>query len=180
MDNKELIDMVEIHGKAIYGFCYNLTKNKTDTDDLYQDTFLKAMELLHKIDSQNSPKSFLMSIAVGLWKNKRRKYAWRQRIAPTDQFDDRIDSVCQVDQGLSPEEIVIEQEICMEIQQAADSLNDKLKIPLYMYYTAQMSISEIALALNIPDGTVKTRLHKARKAMKNILEVSIYEEFRTI
>lgn len=45
LDNKELIDMVEIHGKAIYGFCYNLTKNKTDTDDLYQDTFLKAMEL---------------------------------------------------------------------------------------------------------------------------------------
>jgi RNA polymerase sigma-70 factor (ECF subfamily) len=57
------------------------------------------------------------------------------------------------------------------IQAATDRLDDKLKIPLLMYYTAEISVDEVSLALRIPQGTVKSRLFKARKAMKKILEV---------
>ncbi|WP_304943677.1 RNA polymerase sigma factor [Vallitalea guaymasensis] len=87
MDIAYLSDLVELQGKAIYGFCYNLTNKKNDADDLYQETFLKAMELCHKIDRNNNPKGFLISIAIGIWKNNCRKYAWRQRIAPIQEFN---------------------------------------------------------------------------------------------
>lgn len=70
-------------------------------------------------------------------------------------------------------------ELSAIVQMAVDTLNVKFKIPLYMYYTAEMSIEDIASSLKIPQGTVKSRLHKARKTLKNLLqlEVSQYERY---
>lgn len=179
MDIADLSNLVELHGKAIYGFCYKIVKNKNDTDDLYQETFLKAMEVCHKIDTKNNPKGFLISIAIGIWKNKRRKYARRQRIAPIQEFNEDVNCGYIFKDESTLEDIVISNELRVMIQTAADKLSNKLRIPLYMYYTAEMSIQEIASALKIPQGTVKSRLYKARKALENILEgeVSKYEKF---
>ncbi|BBI33372.1 RNA polymerase sigma factor [Cohnella abietis] len=171
MDIEELSDLVKQHGKAIYGFCYRLAGNKADTDDLYQETFLKAMEVRHKMDMNQNPKAFLISIAIQLRKNKRRKFAWRQRIAPTVVLNEAADKICCTNEEITPEEAVLSNELHSMIRAATDKLNDKLKIPLLMYYTAEMSIDEVSVALRIPPGTVKSRLFKARKAMKEILEV---------
>jgi len=171
VDINELIELVKLHGKSIYGFCYKLTGNKEDTDDLYQETFLKAVELRFKIDAARNPKSFLISIAVRLHKNHRRKLAWRQRIAPTAQLDDSTTKSVLFACEATPEDAVLSHELRTIVQEAAHQLDDKLKYPLYMYYTADMSIEEIASALKIPQGTVKSRLHKARKNMRELLEV---------
>ncbi|WIV12402.1 sigma-70 family RNA polymerase sigma factor [Proteiniborus sp. MB09-C3] len=177
MNITDLSELVELHGKAVYGFCYKLAKNEADTNDLYQDTFLKAMELCHKIDKDNNPKGFLISIAIGIWKNKCRKYAWRQKIAPIEEINEEVNNDYIFKDELTPEDVVISNELCATIQTAADTLNDKLRIPLYMYYTAGMTNEEIASALKIPLGTVKSRLYKARKVLKNILEENRYEKF---
>ncbi len=60
MDITDLNEFVSLHGNAVYGFCHKLAKNRADTDDLYQETFLKAMELCHKIDKNNNPRGFLI------------------------------------------------------------------------------------------------------------------------
>ncbi|OMF08747.1 RNA polymerase sigma factor [Paenibacillus sp. FSL H7-0331] len=171
MDIEELSNLVKQHGKAIYGFCYRLVGNKEDTDDLYQETFLKAMEVRHKMDVNQNPKGFLISIAIQLRKNKRRKFAWRQRIAPTAELNEAVDKVNCTNDETTPEGAVLSNELRSMIQAATDRLDDKLKIPLLMYYTAEMSVDEVSLALRIPQGTVKSRLFKARKALKKILEV---------
>jgi RNA polymerase sigma-70 factor (ECF subfamily) len=173
----DLSDLVQLYGKTVYGFCHKLTKNMSDTDDLYQETFLKAMELCARIDKNNNPKAFLISIAIRLWKNNRRKVARRQNNAPTAELDIDIDHACISYGEETPEDIVLSNELHLAVQAAADTLNDKLKIPLYMYYTAEMSIEDIASTLRIPQGTVKSRLYKARKSMKNVLEVKNYGAF---
>lgn len=179
MDIADLSELVKLHGKSIYGFCYKLAKNKTDTDDLYQETFLKAMELCHKIDKDNNPKGFLISIAIGIWKNKHRKYIWRQKIAPIQEFNEYVNGGYICKDELTLEDIVISNDLRDRTQTVVDTLNNKLRIPLYMYYTAEMSIEEIASALKIPQGTVKSRLYKARKVLKNILELEVsgHEKF---
>lgn len=171
MDIEELIELVKRHGKSIYGFCYKLMGNKEDTDDLYQETFLKAVELRYKLDASRNPKAFLMSIAVRLHKNHRRKLAWRQRIAPTAQLDQEAIRPFILTGEVTPEDEFLSLEQSAVIQEAASQLDDKLKLPLLMYYTADMTIEEIALALRIPQGTVKSRLHKARKTLRKVLEV---------
>lgn len=171
MDNMDIDRLVMLYGKAVYGFCLRLARNRDDADDLYQETFLKALELCTRIDKNNNPKGFLISIAVGLWKNNRRKYARRQKIAPEEELSEESVSSSMYVNASTPEEIAILNERCAVVRTAADKLNDKLKIPLYMYYTAEMSVEDIASALRIPQGTVKSRLYKARKTLKNVLEV---------
>jgi len=175
LDIEALSELIKLHGKAIYGFCYKLSGNQADADDLYQETFLKAMEVRHKMDVSQNPKAFLISVAIQLRKNKRRKFAWRQRIAPTAGFNEAVDEKIWRADEATPEDAVLSHELRSRVQAAADSLNEKLRIPLYMYYTVEMSVAEIATALRIPSGTVKSRLHQARKAMKRILEVESYE-----
>ncbi len=48
----------------------------------------------------------------------------------------------------------------------ANALPDKFRVPLIMYYSAELGIAEIASSLKLPEGTVKSRLHKARKLIK--------------
>lgn len=174
MDASDLSNIVELHGKAIYGFCYYLTKDKADTEDLYQETFLKALELCHKIDKNKNPKSYIISIALRIWKNKCRKQARQLNIVTPYNFnDDLISSSTSYIE--SPEDITLSSELSSIVQATVDSLDNKMRIPIYMFYTAEMSIDEIARALHIPKGTVKSRLHNARKSIKKILEVYEYE-----
>ena len=170
MNTSDLSNIVEVHGKAIYGFCYYLTRDKINAEDLYQETFLKALELCHKIDIDKNPKSFIIQIATHLWKNSCRKLTRQQKIVAVDNFDDDIVCISSAD-NKSPEDITLSNELSQVIREAADSLNNRLKIPLYMYYTAEMSIEEIASAHHIPKGTVKSRLHNARKSIQKTLEV---------
>ena len=81
MTKIELETCIETYGRDIYSFCRQLTKSTLEADELYQDTFLKAVELNASIRSDHNPKSFLLSVAIRIWKNKRRKFAWRNRIA---------------------------------------------------------------------------------------------------
>jgi len=168
--NIEIDSLVTQYGKVVYRFCLRLAQNKYNADDLYQETFLKAVEMYNKIDKNNNPKGFLIAIAAGLWKNNRRKYERRQRIAPEEELNEELAYSTFCSYSATPEEIVILKERCKEIRTAADKLNDRLRIPLYMYYTAEMSVEDIAKALRIPKGTVKSRLHKARTYLKNTLE----------
>lgn len=73
------------------------------------------------------------------------------------------------------EEQYLEAERKHQVRQAVAELEEKYRIPIYLYYTLQLSVSEISKILKVPDGTVKTRLHKARKLLKEKLEVVIDE-----
>lgn len=176
MNLTELNKLIELYGKYIYSFCLNLTGQKAEADDLYQETFLKAVEHLGKIDRESNPKAYFISVAAGIYRNNRKKYAVRYRIAPMEPLSEQIPETMASSEQ-SPEEQMIVCEQKEEIKKAALRLPEKLRVALYMYYTAQMSVEEIAKALKIPKGTVKSRLHKARSSMKQILEDSNYEIF---
>ena len=99
MTKFELEQCIKEYGRDIYSFCKQLTCNQQEADDLYQDTFLKALEQLEKLDRRDNSKSYLLSVAVHLWKNRRRKMAWRHRIAPSISFMEERDEdiACEVD-----------------------------------------------------------------------------------
>lgn len=176
LEIKEVTHLIETYGNDVYGFCFKLTRDKHQADDLYQETFLKVTELRHKIDMNHNPKGFIIAIAANIWRNQRRKFGWRHRIARivTLQQDNNSPHLVDVE---TPESTAINNELYAIVDTASESLNDKLKIPLYMYYNAELSIEDIALALKIPSGTVKSRLHKARKMIKEYMEVNGYEGF---
>ncbi|KXL54104.1 ECF RNA polymerase sigma factor SigW [Anaerotignum neopropionicum] len=175
MKVSEVSDLVNVHGKNIYNFCRQLTKNKEDADELYQDTFLKAIELCHRIDKGNNPKSYLLSIAVKLWKNRKRKYAWRERIVAMESYQDEIDyDQNQCVNVQTPEDELLEKEWQGIVAKTVGDLKEEYRIPMYLYYTAELSLKEISRILFLPEGTVKSRLYKARNEVKKYLEVKGY------
>lgn len=104
MTEFELEQCINEYGRDIYSFCKHLTGNRQDADDLYQDTFLKALELQRKIRWEENPKSYLLSVAVRLWKNRRRKVVWRNRIAPVISIEEERDVEASCEKDVSPEE----------------------------------------------------------------------------
>ena len=75
MERVMIETIIEEYGKDIYSFCVYLTGNKHEADDLYQQIFLIAIEK-NDIRIDNNPKSYLLSIAVNVWNNKKRKVLW--------------------------------------------------------------------------------------------------------
>lgn len=173
----ELEQCIDSYGKDIYGFCRQITGSIQEGEDLYQDTFMKAVELSEKIDLNHNPKSYLLSIAVRLWRNRRRKYAWRQRIAGMESLDKPEETGEPLFGAgcIAPEEELLIQEQAALVKKCVSDLEEKYRIPVYLYYSAELSVKEIAGCLKLPEGTVKSRLHKARTMIKEELEANGYD-----
>ena len=176
MNIQELNELIRLHGAAVYSFCCRLAANRPDAEDLYQETVLKATELCRKIDRYDNPKAFLLAIALRLWKDKRRKFARRQRIAPMESLpEDGPQGRFAGAKEDQPEEIAIAREQVEMVRRAVEALDDAHRVPLYLYYTAELPIEEIASLLKLPKGTVKSRLYHARKAILKRLEAADHE-----
>lgn len=173
MNDTQLSQCINEYGKSVYAFCSQLTQNKQEAEELYQDTFLKAVELKENMDWERNPRSYLISIALRIWKNKKRKYAWRKRIAEMEELAEETTASSQED---SAEEKFFQQELQRQVQKAVAKLDDRYRIPVYLYYSQQFSIQQIGTILKLPQGTVKSRLYKARKLLKEELEVILDEK----
>ena len=161
-------DLVNDYDEPVWRFCRSLTYSKEDAEDLLQETFLKAFEQLPKINALGNPKSFLFSTALYLWKSKKRIYARRERLAPVQPLNE--DMIIVSDANV--EDDILSQEDTRIVQELVESLPEKVRIPIILYYTMEMNLTDIAQTLKLPVGTVKSRLHKARKIIeKGLIEV---------
>lgn len=161
---------IDEYGRALYSFCSYLACNRQEAEDLYQDTFLKALELGGLIDREQNPKSYLLSIALRIWKNRKRKYAWRKRIADIRPIEEEKDGNFTESEDGRPEESLLAKEEREAVQNAVRRLPERLKTAVLLYYMEELPVKEIARVMRIPAGTVLSRLHQARKSLKKELE----------
>ena len=157
--------LVSAYGDSVYRFCLSLVYRREDADDLFQDTYLHAFSKIGKIGESKNPQCFLFSLATSIWKSQKRKYARRNRLAPQMQWDDACD--CGYD---NMEDHALAKEETLFVRKLVSALPDKLRIPVIMYYTAEMTVADIAQTLNQPAGTIKSHLSRARGIIKKGLE----------
>lgn len=161
---------IDAYGKDVYAFCLYLARSRQDADDLYQDTFLKMVEIWETLDLEKNPKSYLLSVAVHIWMNRKRKFAWRQKITgPQMPLEEMVQE--PPDKNGSLEEQYITREERNTVRQAVQKLPEKYRLPVLLFYMEEQKLSEISRILGIPEGTVKTRLHRAKKLLEKELEV---------
>ena len=178
MNNDEFERFVLKFGKDILRFCRMTAGDTENGDELYQDTMLKLLEKKKKLDSTQNIKSYALSTSIYLWKNRKKKYANRMRLVPMDSMEEMSDEGCEIsdqDNEVSPEHIVLQQSEIDMIQELVASLSEKYRIPIYLYYSADMQIREISEILELPEGTVKSRMRKAKKQLKEKLEAIGYD-----
>ncbi|MBP3237874.1 MAG: sigma-70 family RNA polymerase sigma factor [Lachnospiraceae bacterium] len=154
---------IEEYGKDVYSFCIYLTRNKDEADDLYQQTFLTAIEK-NELDDSLNPKAYFISIAANTWKNHVRKMMWRRKKAEIVSIDEEVTELA--DEHGSAEENAVKNAEMAALRKYVLKLPEKLRTVILMFFMEDMSIKEISSALKIPEGTVKSRLNKAKTKLK--------------
>ena len=81
METAVVSQLIDQYGMDVMRFCRSLTRCACDAEDLYQQTFLKLLQLRVKVEREQNPRAFLFSIASGIWKNECRK--WGRRTGAT-------------------------------------------------------------------------------------------------
>ena len=174
MDAREIERCIDAFGTDIYRFCLKLCADKTDAEDLYQQTFLKALETEWTLDWKSNPRALFFSLAHNLWKSDRRKLTRRNRIAPCKTLDQEAETILHSEESM--EEHYFQKELITEVRQIIQALPEKFQVPLILFYLSDCSIEQIAMILKKPPGTVKSRLHKGRNLIKKRLENAGYEK----
>ncbi len=178
MGTEVIEKLIEQYGDEIYRFCRRLTQNRADAEDLYQDTFVTAMQMTERLaggdsaDSVRKNRNFLMGIAANHWKNRSRR---RKREGNPVSVEFMEENGVSPSSGQNVEEELERKMMCERLAEHIGQMPDKLKVVVCMYYTVQMKTRDIAAALHIPHGTVKNRLYQARLYLKKKMEAEGFE-----
>lgn len=167
--NKQLLEhYIEAYGTDIYSFCIRLTQNLELAEELYQDTFLAMCE---KEDwkEEGNVKSYLLGITIKLWQNRKRKFAWRKRIAAEIPVSKEQGlEAFSADENL--EQHMVSKEEQEAVWKAVYKLPEQLRIVILLYYMEDFKVAEIAEKLSLSISNVKSKLMRARRYLKQELE----------
>lgn len=152
---RDLVRLVHEHHVPLYRYAFRLCGNVADAEDLVQQTFVVAQEKLHQLRQADSVRSWLYTVLRnGFLKSRRRP---RPVAAESVELD--IESV--------PEAVADGEEIDRErLQLVLDALPDEYRLVLVMFYFEECSYREIAAKLNVPIGTVMSRLSRAKQRLR--------------
>lgn len=153
---------IQKYGRRLYGLCLTLCANKFDADDLYQTTWLKAMEHFNQYQENLPFEPWLTRICINTYRSRLRRIA-RSPIFNAFHSDEEKAHVLECTPTPEPEDY-------SALHSAIDHLPEKLRLTVVLFYFENMDIMTISTVLNIPPGTVKSRLNKARKKLKEELQ----------
>ncbi len=147
----------------LHSFAYNLTKNTEDAKDLYQETAFRAITNRDKFRPGTNFKAWLFTIMKNIFINNYR------RKAKANTIIDSTDNMYFINSGSATISNDAHSNILMkELKGMISSLEDSIKIPFEMHYQG-FKYQEIADELDLPLGTVKSRIFFARRALKNMI-----------
>lgn len=175
MNREELENYIYSYGKDLYSFCCSVTRNVQEAEDLYQDTFLKLYEARDRVVIEKNPKSFLMSVSINLYRNYKRKLSVRQRITGGQMSVEEFVTELPSNERMTEDEVLIQEE-CRMVRTTVEKLPDKYRIPILLFYMEELTLTDIAGILKVPEGTVKSRIYRAKKILKQKLEEVYYEK----
>ena len=148
------------YGKRLYGLCMTLCADKHEADDLYQDTWVKVIRSFDSFDASKDFEPWLTRLCVNTYRDKLRRLSR----SPFLNFTSNETKDAVFSTAPAPE-----REDYSDLYAAIDQLPEKLRLAIILFYFEDMDISKTAQTLGIPPGTVKSRLNKARKLLKEVL-----------
>ncbi|HEU4917204.1 MAG TPA: sigma-70 family RNA polymerase sigma factor [Acidimicrobiia bacterium] len=158
----------------LYSAAMRMTRNPADAEDLVQETFLKAYRAYHTFEEGTNLKAWLYRILTNTYINKYRKDSRRPSEVDLGAVEDlylyrNIGSEESAEAARSTEERVLDGLVESDIKEAVEDLPENFRLPVLLADLAGFSYKEIADILDIPIGTVMSRLHRGRKAMEKSL-----------
>lgn len=155
---------------TLYYMVYKMVNNKSDAEDLTAEAFDRAFRNLHQYDPKYAFSTWLFSIASNHSIDFIRKHKSKRHANESQVIEDTIQST-----ELNPEEILISQQQIAEIRELLTQLRPEYQTMLELRYFKSYSYNEIAEELEIPLGTVKTQLSRAKAKLGELIRNQLSE-----
>jgi len=151
---------------VMYRVAYSITRNKTDAEDLVQDTMMRAYRAIERFDGKY-PRAWLLTIMRNAQVNRVRRKRPELMHDPDETMGRVADESAE---GADAESQLMDKEFSAPIESALAALPEKFRGVVELVDLNELSYQEAADALGIPVGTVMSRLHRARRNIRAHLE----------
>lgn len=152
-------------GGQVYRTALASTRSPADAQDVVQDTFIALLEHSRPFHDREHLRAWLLRVAINRCRELHRS-AWRSRV---DRFDDACAQGIPATAPTDPSEDLAALER-HPVWAALEQLPEPFRIVIHLRYVEELSCDDIAGALGIPAITVRTRLYRARKRLRTLLE----------
>ena len=174
-DQQAFAELMDKYKDSIYYMLLKMVNNNDDAEDLTLEAFGKAFNRLHQYTPNFAFSTWLFKIATNncidfLRKKKKNVMSVDNRIANNDGDDFMFEIKSE---GMSPEQLAMNGQKIQLMRQYVKKLKPRYEILVEMRYFKEMSYDEISDELNLPLGTVKAQLFRAREFLYNIMKHSI-------
>ncbi len=178
-DQQAYADLVDMYKDKVYYICYRTLGNSHDAEELAQDSFVRAYIHIEKYNMNMKFSSWLYRIATNAcidWLRKKKPdYYLDAEIAGTEGLTMYSQVAAS---GELPEGKLETKELQVTVQTAISRLPEKYRTIIILKYIDELSLQEISDIVSLPVGTVKTRIHRGREALRKLLGGEYDEVFR--
>ena len=160
----------------IYNLCWRMTRHDEDARDLAQEVFIKVFRLLDRYDEQYAFSSWIFRIATNHCIDHLRRQRLRFLSVERDGAGEEEEAEMQIpSQGPEPDVVMERREALEKLEEVIAELPPHYRVITLLRHDQALSHEEIAETLQLPLGTVKARIHRARNMIQQILVEKRYE-----
>jgi RNA polymerase sigma-70 factor (ECF subfamily) len=173
-DRAHFADQAMQHMGSLYTAALRMTRNPSDAEDLVQETYLKAYRAFDTFQEGTNLKAWLYKILTNTFINSYRSRKRRPEQTDLDDVEDlylyrRLGGLEAASAGRSAEEEVMEHFTEADVKAAVEALPEQFRMAVLLADVEGFSYKEIADILDVPIGTVMSRLHRGRRALQKTL-----------
>jgi RNA polymerase sigma-70 factor (ECF subfamily) len=173
-DQAQFSDVAMEYMPSLYTAALRMTRNPSDAEDLVQETYLKAYRAFDRFQEGTNLKAWLYRILTNTFINSYRAKKRRPEESDIDDVESlylyrRLGGLAGSTSGRSAEEEVLDHITDSEVKEAIEALPEQFRMAVLLGDVEGFSYKEIAEILDVPIGTVMSRLHRGRRALQSRL-----------
>lgn len=177
-DERAFRELLEAHRDRVFNITYRLLGSRAEAEDVAQEVFISVFKTIDTFREESKFSTWLYRVAVNHAKN-RIKYLSRRHDRDRDELDETSNGpngAIGGPQPKAPDRALESTQMEKLLQEAIAELDEEQRIVVILRDVEDLSIEEICKITDLPDGTVKSRLHRARLVLRKMLQRHVGDE----
>ena len=151
--------------EPLYATAMRLTRNRADAEDLVQDTVVKALRFQSRFERGTNLRAWLYTILHNTWRNRVRDTAREAVDVDSDRIEELASTVDGPTEIETPERALLRATMDVDLREALDELPEAFRQAVWLRDVEEFSYAEIAKMLDVPIGTVMSRISRGRRLL---------------
>jgi RNA polymerase sigma-70 factor (ECF subfamily) len=171
-DERAFRELIEAHRDRVFNITYRMLGNRAEAEDVAQEVFISVFKTIETFREESRFSTWLYRVTVNHCKN-RIKYLARRHERDRDELDEMshgTNGATGVPSHVQPDRALEGAQLEVLLQAAIANLDDDQRLVVVLRDIEDLSIEEICEITGLPDGTVKSRLHRARLVLRKRLQ----------